>query len=82
MANLVPCPKCTGFGFTIRDTETVYSRVDQYGSSVETDRYVAPSDDQEGEDLSDFDPKACDCWFGCVLCESPETDLPAELSLP
>lgn len=81
MTNLVTCPKCNGFGFTIRETETVYNRTYDRATTIETDRYVAPTDDQEGEDLSDLDPKQCDCWFGCVLCESPETDLPDEPAL-
>jgi hypothetical protein len=32
----------------------------------ETDKFSAPTDEQAENDMSDLDPKLCDCFLGTV----------------
>lgn len=64
----VTCPRCNGHGFLVRQLEEVLNRRGDW-VAVETDRYAAPTDKQAESDMSDLDPKACNCFLGTVTVD-------------
>lgn len=61
----ITCPKCDGYGFLVRQEVCVENR---FGELVmqETDRFAAPTDKEAENEMSDLDPKPCNCFLGTV----------------